>query len=287
MKEIFRSIYRETLKLLPTKISLNIDYFRGYHRLINFKNPKYFGEKIQYLKLYGNLEQFTKYADKYAVRDYISSMIGEEYLIPLIAVYDSTDEINYEKLPSSFVLKLNTGSGYNIIVNNKNELDKNKTSKKINYWLNENFYKIRKEYQYKNIDNKILCEQFINDKNGELLDYKFFCFDGKVQLIKVDVDRFDGHKANFYDVNWNILDIKEGNFQNSEKIIEMPLNFNEMVEIAEKLASTFQFVRVDLYNVDGKIYFGELTFTPASGANAFKPIEYDLKYGSLIRIGDN
>lgn len=284
MKVDFRQIYRRIIEFLPKKIVLNIENFRGYHRLVNFKNPKYFGEKIQYIKMYGNLEKYRDYVDKYLVRKYITDTIGSEYLIPLLGVYSTPNEIDYEKLPNSFVIKLNTGSGYNIIIKNKKNIDKNKISKKLNKWLKEDYSRMKKEPQYKNIDKKIIIEKYIVDSNNELNDFKFFCSEGKVHFIDVDYDRYSGHKINLYDVDWNLLDIKLGDYPNSLKNTEKPKNLSKMIEIAEKLSSKFNFVRVDLYNVNGKIYFGELTFTPGAGINAFKPLEKDIEFAKMIDI---
>ncbi len=284
LKKFLKQIYRNILKIMPTKIALNIDSLRGYHKLINFKNPKYFGEKIQWLKLNGNLERYTNYADKYKVREFVTKKIGEEYLIPLIGVYGSTDKIGYEKLPKKCVLKLNTGSGYNMIITDKESTNIKRTNKIINKWLKEDYYKIKKEPQYKNIEKKILCEKYIADKEGKLQDYKFYCFEGKIEFVEVDFDRFEDHRMNFYDLNWNLLNIRKGNYKNYPKEFSKPKNFNKMIEIAEKLSEDFQFVRVDLYNVDGTIYFGELTFTPAGGLTPFTPIEKDLEYAKKLDI---
>lgn len=284
LKKFLKQIYRNILKIMPTKIALNIDSLRGYHKLINFKNPKYFGEKIQWLKLNGNLERYTNYADKYKVREFVTKKIGEEYLIPLIGVYGSTDEIGYEKLPKKCVLKLNTGSGYNLIITDKESTNIKRTNEIINKWLKEDYYKIKKEPQYKNIEKKILCEKYIADKEGKLQDYKFYCFDGKIEFVEVDFDRFKDHRMNFYDLNWNLLNIRKGNYKNYPKEFSKPKNFNKMIEIAEKLSEDFQFVRVDLYNVNGTIYFGELTFTPAGGLTPFTPIEKDLEYAKKLEI---
>lgn len=283
MKRFLRQIYRNIIKVLPTKLVLNIENFRGYHKFVDFNNPKYFGEKIQWLKLFGNLEKYNDYVDKYLVRDFIKKEVGEEYLIPLIGVYDSPEEIDYKKLPKKFVIKLNTGSGYNIIVKDKNELDQKKTNKTLKKWLSEDYAKMKKEPQYKNIQKKILIEEYICDSKDELLDYKFFCFDGKVEFLKIDYDRYNDHKVNFYDEKFNRINMKEGNFKNSEIDVDKPKNYKKMIEICEILSKKFQFVRVDLYNLNGKIYFGELTFTPAAGINPFKPLEKDLKISSMIK----
>lgn len=284
LKEQLKQIYRNILKHLPMKVVLNIENFRGYHKLVNFKKPKYFGEKIQYLKVYGNMEQYKKYVDKYAVRRFVEKTIGKEYLIPLIKYYENLNDIDYNYLPEQFAIKLNYGSGYNIIVDDKRELDISKTNKTLQKWLKQDYYKIKKEYQYKNIPKKILIEKYIVDKNGELNDYKFFCFNGKVKMFKVDFDRFTSHKCNYYDENCKFLNIHEGNYNNDKDAIVLPNNIKEMIDIAEKISMNFNFVRVDLYDVDGKIYFGELTFTPSGGLNPFKPLDIDLKIASWINL---
>ncbi|MBR2840592.1 MAG: glycosyl transferase [Bacilli bacterium] len=284
LKKMLRNIYRNVLKLLPAKIVMNIQNVRGYHKLINFNNPRYFGEKIQWLKMYGNLEKYESYVDKYKVREYIKDKIGEEYLIPLIGVYDSQDLIQYDELPNQFVLKLNNGSGYNLIVKDKNKINYKKTNKVLKKWLKDNYYKINKEPQYRNIKNKIMCEKYITNCKGLLNDYKFFCFDGEVKYIEVDFDRFEEHKMNFYDVNWNLQTFKKGKYGIYKGENNKPKNFNEMIDICRILSKNFQFVRVDLYNVDGKIYFGELTFTPASGLTPFYPLTKDLEIAELIKL---
>lgn len=290
MKEFLRQVYYKIISLLPDKLVINMENFMAYKKLVSKNNPKYFGEKIQWFKLYGNLEKYTDYADKYKVREYIKQKIGEEYLIPILGVYDTPEEIDYSKLPNQFVLKLNTGSGFNIIVKNKEELDIDKTNKQLKKWLKIDYSKIKKEYQYKNIKKRIICEKYVVDKNNQLLDYKYFCFDGKPEFIKVDFDRFKNHTANFYDLNWNLIEMKEkcvmGVYENYSKNFVVPENQEKMLDIVNSLCKDFQFVRVDIYNVDGKIYFGELTFTPASGRNPFYPLDKDLKIARRIKVGE-
>lgn len=259
MHNFFRQIYRKIIEILPTKLVLHIENFRGYHKLVNFKNPEYFGEKIQWLKLNGNLEKYNDYVNKYLVRNYIKNLIGDKYLIPLIGVYDDPSNIEYDKLPSKFVIKLNTGSGYNIVIKNKESIDINQINKKLTKWLKEDYSKMKKEPQYKNINKKI-------------------------GFLKVDFDRYKNHTINFYNTKFEKMDIREGNYKNYYGKISKPENFDEMLKIVNKLCSDFSFVRVDLYNVDGKIYFGELTFTPAAGINPFIPLEKDKEIASLINL---
>lgn len=288
MKELLRKIYYSILSILPYKLVINIENLLSYHKLVDKNNPQFFGEKIQWLKLYGNLEKYNDYVDKYLVRDFIKKQIGDEYLIPIYGVYDCAEEINYDLLPDKFVLKINNGSGMNIIVKDKSTLNIKKTNKKLNKWLKIDYSKIKKESQYKNIKRKIICEKYIVDRNNQLLDYKFFCFSGKPDFVKVDFDRFSNHTANFYDMKWNLLNLKEkcvgGIYHNYTGRVEKIRNYKKMIEIATILCKQFEFVRVDLYNVDGKIYFGELTFTPASGRHPFLPLEKDIEIAKNIRL---
>ena len=286
MKEGLRRVYYHIIKYLPDKFVINIENRRAYGRkLPNQKNEiKYFGEKIQWLKLYGGLEKYNDYVDKYLVRNYIGKTIGEKYLIPLLGEYDKPEDIEYDKLPNNFVLKINNGSAMNIIIRDKKKINIKKINNKLKKWLKNDYSKIKKEYQYRNVKRKIICEKYIVDSNNELIDYKFFCFDGKPLFVKADLDRFTEHKVNFYDMQWNFIDMKESSYKNCKREVKKPLNFENMVKIAEKLSKNFQFVRVDLYNVDGKIYFGELTFTPASGKNPFYPLKKDIEIASMIEI---
>lgn len=286
MKNVMKKIYRKIISCLPTKLVINIETLRGYHKLCNLANPVYFGEKIQWLKIYGNLEKYTNLVDKYLVRDCIKEKIGTKYLVSLLGAFDNPKEINFEKLPNQFVIKLNTGSGFNIIVTDKQKINSDKIIKQLNKWMKLNYYKIKKEPQYKNIQKKIIIEEYISDKNGELNDYKFFCFNGKVEFIEVDSDRFCNHTMDFFDKDWNLLQLHKGKYKNSSTVPMKPENFNKMINIAEELASDLQFVRVDLYNVDGNIYFGELTFTPAGGLTKFNPIEKDKEFAKKIMTQD-
>ena len=286
MKDLLRSIYWQIIKRLPAKLVINIENLLTYKRIFNKNNIEFFGEKIQWMKLYGNLEKYTDYADKYKVREYIKEKIGEEYLIPLLGVYDKAEDILYEKLPNKFVIKCNHGSGYNLIVLNKDSINTKKINNKLNKWLKEDYSKIKKENQYQNIKRKIIIEQYESDKNGELLDYKFFCFDGNPKFIKVDFDRYSNHTANFYNLDWDLLNIKEKGYNNYSSEFPAPKKLDKMIEIAKILSKDFQFVRVDLYNVDGKIYFGELTYTPASGKHPFLPLDMDKKIAEEIKTNE-
>lgn len=274
---MIKQIFHNILSILPTKFVCTYYFFKGYKKLPNFKNPKYFGEKIQTLKMSGCLEQYNYLVDKYAVREYVKDKIGEDYLIPLFGFYDEINEIDFDKLPDKFVLKYNNGSQANLICTDKSKLDLKDTYKKLKSWKNnDKYWKVKKEFQYKNIQGKYLCEKNLSNDGSDVPDYKFYCFNGKVKFIEVDVDRYVDHKMNFYDLDWNLLDLRKGKYKNSATV-ERPEKLKEMIEISEKLSSQLPFARIDLYYIDNKIYFGEITLTPANGATAFSPIEKDLE----------
>ncbi|WP_195265428.1 ATP-grasp fold amidoligase family protein [Clostridium sp. 1001275B_160808_H3] len=249
----------------------------------NLKSPKTFYEKIQYIKINCDLNKYSEFVDKYKVRCYVERKIGNEYLIPLIDCFKSSDEIDFEKLPNKFVLKANHSSGQNIICKDKNKSNINEYKKMISKWMKENFYYKLREVQYKNIEPIIMCEEYLEDVSGNLMDYKFFCSEGKPQFIQLDIDRFRGHKRNFYDLSWSKLPWKCVH-DNIEYKIDKPKNLEKMIEVASKLCQDFQFVRVDLYSVGEKVYFGELTFTPGAGVELYEPKEINTVVGNLIDI---
>ena len=260
-------------------------YFEHTGEKLNLENPKTFNEKIQWLKLYDSTPEKTRLADKYLVRDWVKEKIGEEYLIPLLGVWDKFDDINFDELPKQFVLKCNHGSGYNIIVKDKSKLDIEDARKKINKWLNEDFAFKGFEMHYSSIQRKIIAEKYIENDNNDLYDYKFWCFDGKMKYIQFLSERnTDGLKMAFYDKDWN-----KQNFVYSHpmdtKIITKPDNLDTMIQLAEKLASGMNHVRVDFYRLNnGIIYFGEMTFTSCSGVCKFNPEIANLQLGNLIKL---
>ena len=267
---------------LPAKVVVHIDYARSYKKILNLKKPAYYGEKIQWIKIYGNLERYGKYVDKYEVREFINQKLGEGYFPKLLGVYDNAEEIDFDKLPDKFVIKMTNGTGGNIICKDKSNINIEETIKKLSKWKKEKIYKYTKENQYKNVKSRIICEEYLEDETGSLTDYKLHCFNGKVEMVEIHRDRYTDHKENYYDVDWNeygvICKVKKG------PDMKRPENLNEMIKIAEKLSQTFVYVRVDLYSVQGKIYFGELTFTPANGTDPLYPLEKDLEFGSLINL---
>lgn len=255
------------------------------NRELNLKNPVKYNDKIQWLKLYWRDPLATKCADKYKVREFISETIGDEYLNELIAVYDSVDEIDIQALPQSFVLKGTHGSGYNIICKDKDKMNWKKEFKKMRRWLRLSYYLEEREWVYKDIKPRIICEKYMEEANAEdLRDYKIFCFNGEPKLIQVDANRFNDHKRNYYDLDWNLLDISIDVPSDTETIIHPPEKLSEMIELSKVLSKNFPHVRVDFYEVDQKIIFGELTFFHSSGFGQFNPPEYETEWGNYLEL---
>lgn len=256
---------------------------------LNLDNPVTFSEKIQWLKLYNRRPEYTVYADKFSVREYIKDKIGEEYLIPLIGVWDSPDEIDFNALPEQFVLKCNHNSGTGMyICRDKSRIDRESIVNNLKKGLLENYYMKFREWPYKDIPRKVICEKFIVDsKTKELRDYKFFCFNGEPMIMDVISERkvgIEDERIDFYDMNGTHLDMKYIEFRNADVQPELPENFELMKQLARKLAEGNPFVRIDLYESDSKVYFGEITFYPSSGLKPFYPEEWDERLGSWIKL---
>lgn len=260
-------------------------YWQFSKKGIDWNNPKTYNEKLQIYKLSKGMEKLWPYTDKWLVRKFVRKQIGSKILNKVYGIWEDASEINFNKLPKRFVLKTNHGSGWNIIVKDKSVINFKEVRNKLNAWLKINYYDYYgKERQYKLIKPKILCVKYLEDKKGQLKDYKFFCFDGKAHFIQVDIGRYTNHKRNFYDRDWKSLPFTKGPYPNSGKIDPKPKNFRKMVNIAEKLSSKFKHARIDLYNVDGKIYFSETTFTPDCGLLSFRPEKYNRIYGDLLHL---
>lgn len=245
---------------------------------LDLDSPKRFNEKIQWLKLYDSTPLKAKLADKLAVREFVSKTIGNQYLIPLLGGVKRFDDLNFGQLPNQFVLKTNHASSTNIIVKDKSKFNALEAKLKFSRWLSTNYaFKMGLELHYGMISPMIVCEKYMGDN---LSDYKFFCFGGNPEFIWVDVDRYQGHKRNVYDIDWKELPFTIDKFERVD--IERPQNLELMIELARKLSANFAFVRVDFYEIDGKVYFGEMTFTSSSGRDPFNPDEYDFIYGEKI-----
>lgn len=276
---------------LPTDeyVSALQDWFmKQTKKYLNIENPTTFNEKIQWLKLYDSTPLKAQTTDKYLVRDWVKKKIGEEYLIPLLGVYNSFDEIDFDSLPNKFVIKTNHSSCWNCVVTNKKNINIDELRAKFNLWLNTNFaFMFGFELHYKDIKPKIIIEKFIQNKSGILYDYKFWCFNGEPKYIQFRDDWKADLKMAFFDTEWNK---QEFHYDHPlyEKDLPKPDNLSEMLDIAKKLCKGFMFVCVDLYRLDnGKIYFGEMTYTRSSGIANWQPEEWNKKLGEMIKLPKN
>jgi|SRR3989339_1672448 len=251
---------------------------------INWKSPITYNEKLQVIKLRQSTEELWRFVDKVEVRKFIETSIGGEYLVPIIAVYERPEDIDFAKLPNTFVLKATHGSNWNIICGNKESLDKQDVINKFHKWLNLNYCDdFGIERQYRKIKPRIICETNISKDNKPPIDYKFFCFRGTPKFIQVDMGRFTKHVRDCYDLEWNLLPFAN-EYPRSGQLLDKPKSLSTMIKIATKLGKDFEHVRVDLYFQNEKIYFSELTFTPQNGMGRFNPPEYDEVIGSYFFV---
>ncbi|MGB6455019.1 MAG: ATP-grasp fold amidoligase family protein [Streptosporangiaceae bacterium] len=266
-------------------------YYRANHllrtkRILHLKNPRTFSEKIQWLKLYGPLDQYGPYADKYEVRKYVEDTVGPQYLVPLIGVWTEFDEIPFDELPRRFVLKATHGQGYNFICRDKTSLDLASLRDTVTRWTSESFYRAEREPQYRDIQPRLIAEAYLEDESGALRDYKFTCFDGIVHMLEVMSDRAHGMTVNLYDRHWNLLPIHPTEFPNAAGPITKPTALDDMFDVVGKLSAIFPFVRVDLYYADGRIYFGELTFTPSNGTIRYEPASFNRELDGMLDLSN-
>ena len=249
----------------------------------DLQNPKTFGEKQQWLKLNYHSKLMTTCADKYEVRNFLTEKGYGHLLNGVIAVYDSIDQLDISKLPAQFVLKATHGSGWNLVCTDKSKVNWWIWKKIMNVWLHNNIFWPGREWPYKNMKPRLIAEPFLKDSSGQLMDYKIFCFNGKAHFLQANKGRDTlNHAQNFYDLDWNILPFGKDLKPRPDIHIPAPYNLKEMARIAEDLAGDFPFVRVDFYEVNNKIIFGEMTFYPKSGLPDFTPPEYDQILGDLL-----
>lgn len=273
--------------VLPDKWYL---FFRFKNRVgywPHLNHPRTFNEKLQWLKLNDRHAEYTQMVDKIDAKKYVASIIGDKYIIPTLGVWNSVDEIEWDKLPNQFVIKVSSDSGGIVVCKDKQTLDIEKAKEKLTNGWGKNYYVHNKEYPYRDLTPRIIAEEYKEDESGyELRDYKIFCFNGEPKILFVASDRQkagEDTKFDFFDLNWNHLPFTNGH-PNSKEFIAKPKNFEEMLEIAKKLSVGIPQVRIDLYNCNGQIYFGEITFFHWSGMTAFDPIEWDFKLGKMIKL---
>jgi hypothetical protein len=267
--------------LIPDEYFLKLMYWSRIGKNLNLKKPITYNEKLQWLKLYDRRNEMITYVDKYAIRDYIKDTIGDKYLVPLLGVYYNFDEIDFGRLPEQFVLKCTHDSGGIVICKEKNKLDVKVARKIIEFYLKRKFYYHGREWPYKYVKPRIICEQYLQDN---ITDYKLMCFHGEPKLIQVHRNRNTNRKTmDFYDVAWNKTPIRRKT-PTAKDLIPQPQQFDEMLSISRKLSKNEIHVRIDLYEVDGKVYFSEKTYYSASGMEPFLEDKYDELIGSWIQL---
>ena len=279
IRKVKEMSFEEQVKLLEETYQEKIG-----HKL-DWSNLKTYTEKMQWEKLYNNDPRKALLADKYAVRQWVSSLIGEDFLIPCLGCWERFDDIDFSSLPKQFVLKTNHGTSTNIIVKDKSKMNKREARIKINDWMRTDYgYLNGFELHYSNIKPVIMAEKYLETNRGELQDYKFLCFDGVPHFCWVDLGRYSNHTRTVFDMEWNIQPWTQAEYGIAKECIPKPKNFERMIEIVKLLCKDFAQVRVDLYNVEGVIYFGEMTFTNGGGFDKIVPEEYDSMLGDLWEL---
>jgi hypothetical protein len=273
-------------KMIPDEYYLSFRYLYHTRSPLNFNTPETFNDKINWLKLNWRDPRLPELADKIKVRKFIEEKVGKEYLNEVYGTYDSVHDIDLEALPDAFVLKTNHASGYNILCPDKKNFDREKEFARLDKWLKTDYYWFGREWVYKGIEPGIICEKYMKDSQShELPDYKFFCFHGQPKFIQVDTNRFSGHKRIFFDLDWNVLPFKLI-YDHPDQRITPPANLNKMIEIVQKLAEGLTFTRIDLYSVEDRIIFGEISFYPDGGVASFHPEKYNRIIGNYLNIDE-
>ena len=259
------------------------------NRKIDFNNPVTFNEKLQWLKIYDRNPLYITMVDKYEVKKYVEKILGKDYIIPTLGIFNKFSEINFDLLPNQFVIKCTHDSGGNVICRNKNNLNIDKAKKKINKCLKRNYFYGSREWPYKNVKPRILIEKYMEtDKQLGLIDYKFFCFNGKPEFIYISqgLENHSTAKISFADMSYNLMEFHRSDYDSFVELPPKPKMFEKMKKLAELLSKNIPFVRVDFYEINGKIYFGEFTFFPCSGFVPFVPEIYDKIIGEKLKLPD-
>ncbi|MBN1508290.1 MAG: hypothetical protein JW955_15690 [Sedimentisphaerales bacterium] len=299
-------------RCIPKRLYLRLVHLWKFKKPPHIRRPVTLNEKLLWKKLYGYQPVHTTITDKYAVREWVAGKIGPDYLIPLLGVFDSVNDLSLEHLPDAFIIKVSRGSGQNLIVRDKDMVDERQVRRLLRGWMKKNHYHLSKERQYKDIKPRLIVEKLLTDPEGLVpMDFKFHCFHGQVEMIQVDIDRFGDHRRNFYDTDWNLLAftwsawghpsgepagrvvnlesglaglLKRGPLWPNGQPVERPDKLPEMIHIARTLSAEFDYIRVDLFHFDGKVYFGELTLHPGGGWERFYPPEYDRFFGDKLHL---
>lgn len=277
-------------KWIPDEKYIKIKYKLEMNQKFNLKEPRTFNEKLQWLKLYDRKPEYTKMVDKYEAKKYVANIIGKKYIIPTLGLWDKFEDIDFTKLPNKFVLKPTHASGNVFICKNKDEIDYKKLKKTVQKWLKRNYYLVHREWPYKNVKPRIIAEEYMEDQIGELIDYKVYAFNGQCDYVMVCFDRIKGEtKFIYYDRNWNIKKefSKDGIKYGDTIKIEKPKNLDKMFEFAEILSKNIPFVRVDFYESNGNLYFGELTFYPSAGFDNTRTKDCQEYLDKQLKVGES
>ena len=280
-----RANERGLLKWLPDKYCLYLLFWARTGKKLNLKNPQTFNEKLQWLKLYDRNPEYAQMVDKFEAKQYAASVIGEEHIIPTLGVWSQFEEIDFDALPDQFVLKCTHDSGGLVVVRDKANLDRAAAKAKIDDSLKQNYYLHGREWPYKNVRPRIIAEKYMEDQDQKrLFDYKFYCFHGEPKYLYISegLENHETAKISFLTLDWEFAEFGRSDFRPFRELPPKPQSFEQMVETAKKLAAGHSFLRVDLYCIQGKIYFSELTFTPCGGCMPFQPEEWDRKLGDFL-----
>lgn len=285
-KKIIRkvvSINPRRVSFLPDECYLQLKFYDVFGRFMDFSNPKTFNEKLQWLKVYNRKPEYTMMVDKYAVKSYVANLIGKEYIIPTLGVWNSFDEIDFDSLPDQFVLKCTHDSGGLVVCRDKSNLDIDAVKKKIETSLSNNFYYMGREWPYKNVPRRIIAEQYMAEG---LRDYKQLFFESAPRMTLVYSERFtkEGVKEDFYDEVWNHLNIPKTTHGEAIFSIQRPKQYELMKQLAKKFSEKMSFARIDFYEINEKVYFGELSFSSEDEFEAFTPEEWNLKLGEWVKL---
>ena len=288
MREPFRYLASHCI---PKRLYLHLFYLRQFGKLAHLRRPATLNEKLHWKKLQGCPPFHARVSDKYAVREWVAKRIGAEYLIPLLAVLERAEDLDLAAYPTPLIIKTTHGSGQNVIIRDDPSLAEDELKGLFGGWMKQNMYYLSKEPQYKTIKPRLVVEQLITDPEGNVpMDFKLHCFHGQVEAIQVDIGRFVDHRRNFYDVNWQLLPFTWSHWKKNKclwpngRAVERPAALGEMIGVARTLAQDFDYVRVDLYNCNGQVYFGELTLHPGGGWERFAPPGYDLFFGNKLDL---
>ena len=291
MKERIRNLKLSLLyrfaRLFPDRLFLELLFPLRTGYKLNLKDPRTFNEKLQWLKLYDRNPEYTKMVDKFEAKKYVANIIGEDHIIPTLAVYDRVEDIDFDTLPSRFVLKCTHDSGGIVICKDKAALDKQAAIEKLRHGLKQNYFYQNREWPYKNVKPRIIAEEYMTDGNDELKDYKVFNFNGVPRLIEVDYNRFKGHLRNLYSTEWEKIDATIKYPSEPGRSFDRPAALGEMLHLAKDLSIGIPHVRTDFYIVDGKVLFGELTFFHGSGMEPISPASFNETMGQWLKLPDN